>query len=82
MQISYYAGVIMAGGKGTELYPLTPKSLKALLPIGNKKMIYYQIEALEKAGITSTSPLTQRPISSLMMTPPQSNRRCRPTKGR
>jgi NDP-sugar pyrophosphorylase family protein len=49
-----YTGIILGGGKGLELYPLTPMINKALLPIGNKKMIMYQLELLDKPCITST----------------------------
>lgn len=44
-------GVILAGGLGTRLLPLTKITNKHLLPIYNKPMIYYPIEALIKAGI-------------------------------
>ena len=43
MKDNNYSAVIFAGGNGMYLYPLTPKYPKSLLPIGNKKMIYYQI---------------------------------------
>lgn len=49
-----FTGVILAGGRGLQLYPLTPRFCKALLPIGNKRMIMYQLEMLEKANVTST----------------------------
>ncbi len=45
-------GVILAGGLGTRLYPLTQITNKHLLPIYNRPMIYYPIEALVTAGIT------------------------------
>ncbi len=44
-------GVILAGGLGTRLHPLTKVTNKHLLPIYKKPMIYYPIEALVSAGI-------------------------------
>ncbi|MBL7068743.1 MAG: NTP transferase domain-containing protein [Candidatus Omnitrophica bacterium] len=44
-------GVILAGGLGKRLYPLTRVSNKHLLPVYNKPMIYYPIDALVEAGI-------------------------------
>ncbi len=45
-------GVILAGGLATRLRPLTWVTNKHLLPVYNKPMIYYPIEAMAKAGIT------------------------------
>ena len=45
-------GVVLAGGLGSRLYPLTKVTNKHLLPVYNKPMIYYPIETLVKAGIT------------------------------
>jgi len=44
-------GVVLAGGTGSRLYPLTKITNKHLLPVYNKPMIYYPIEALVNAGI-------------------------------
>lgn len=44
-------GVILAGGLATRLRPLTWVTNKHLLPIYNKPMIYYPLEAMKKAGI-------------------------------
>ena len=44
-------GVILAGGLGTRLLPLTKVTNKHLLPVYDKPMIFYPIEALVKAGI-------------------------------
>jgi glucose-1-phosphate thymidylyltransferase len=44
-------GVVLAGGLGTRLLPLTKVTNKHLLPIYNKPMVYYPIETLVRAGI-------------------------------
>lgn len=44
-------GVILAGGTGSRLYPLTKVTNKHLLPVGEKPMIYHPIERMLEAGI-------------------------------
>ncbi len=54
-------GVILAGGLGTRLYPLTQVTNKHLLPVYNKPMIFYPIETLVKAGIEDILVVTGGP---------------------
>lgn len=60
-------GVILAGGLGTRLYPLTKVTNKHLLPVYNKPMIFYPIETLVNGGITEIMVVIGGPHSGHFM---------------
>jgi glucose-1-phosphate thymidylyltransferase len=43
-------GIVLAGGLGSRMYPLTKVTNKHLLPVYNEPMIYYPIDSLQYAG--------------------------------
>ena len=61
----YMKGIVLAGGTGSRLFPLTKITNKHLLPIYDKPMIYYPIQTLVDAGISDIMVVTGGKIRAI-----------------
>eukprot|EP00124_Ichthyophonus_hoferi_P004441 Ihof_evm3s489 gene=Ihof_evmTU3s489 len=61
-----FQAVVMAGGPGSRMYPLTENFPKALLPVGNKPLIWYSLNQLERAGFKDIIVLVQKGDTQLL----------------
>ena len=67
VRISFVKGIVLAGGLGTRLYPLTHATNKHLLPVYDQPMIFYPIQTLVNAGVKDIMIITGGPHAGHFM---------------
>jgi glucose-1-phosphate thymidylyltransferase len=74
-------GVVLAGGKGSRLYPLTRVTNKHLLPVYDRPMVFYPIQTMVDAGIKERQGLQSSPHSLHLSGRRRRHRGCSPPRG-
>ncbi len=57
--------LVLAGGRGTRLRPITHTAAKQLVPVANKPVLFYGLEAIAAAGITDVGIVVSDPREML-----------------